>query len=214
MEENFIIQTIISNIKSENKILYNLHIKNDYTLKSLTGLVEIIEKDNFQNETHRNEDQYIDTGIKQSEINELVEKIENLTLMIKDDNNIKENRIARVKCKRFGNIGHISDNCYANINNNFNQTRKNHKFNTYHNNLNNSDNLKYENKIFKLEKIFKYSLDIPLEEFKKLIKNPTSELEKLFEAFPNKYNTIATLKKNSHFMNQVFKSVHIDKAYK
>ncbi|KAM0686208.1 hypothetical protein COBT_002572 [Conglomerata obtusa] len=44
LKEDFIIQTIISNLRNENQLHYELHIQNEFTLKKLFDLINKIEK--------------------------------------------------------------------------------------------------------------------------------------------------------------------------
>ncbi|KAM0673870.1 hypothetical protein GVAV_002708 [Gurleya vavrai] len=58
MEEALIIQTIISNMSSDKKVLYRLHLDGKHTYTKLRKLIEAIEDENTENATNY-ESEYI-----------------------------------------------------------------------------------------------------------------------------------------------------------
>ncbi|KAM0676513.1 hypothetical protein GVAV_000482, partial [Gurleya vavrai] len=48
IEEELLVQTILSNLDNDKKILYKLHINKKYTIKRLYELVELIDEDDTE----------------------------------------------------------------------------------------------------------------------------------------------------------------------
>ncbi|KAM0685174.1 hypothetical protein COBT_003617, partial [Conglomerata obtusa] len=190
MEEDLIVQTIIANMKEKNRILYRLHVNEDFTYKKLLKLIDIIEFDHENINYNSREN----TNDEKDQIAEIVDKLDMLTLTIKNNQNkIKKHTRVQVKCTKCNRNGHSSYDCYSN-----------------HSHIQNHSNhqLKTENVMSKLKSVcalLKERISGDLESFKKKIKNPSKTLENLFKSLPSNLDAFDTLKKNEFLLDEIIK---------
>ena len=184
LDEKMITQTIIGNMR-ENKILYRLHIKNEYTYDNLRNLINIIEDekkvDPFE---YKNEE---------NKVLELQKELENLSLMVKQQNSPRP--YMNVRCNNCDKAGHLQKNCRFNSNNSNNAKIHEEKPNR-------------SNKIIKrIESLMNIELNGSVKEFTEKITTPTENLKLLLKGTPENFCIRKTLERNQLIAIEVVKSL-------
>lgn len=182
MDEEIIIQSIINNMRTVNRIYYKIQLGDNFTFKKLINLIDLIEEDS------RKEHYILNKKTESSEENKiyrLEEKINSLVNTFSDKKNYTNRK--SIICKICNRFGHTEYDCRSQ---NFEKER------------NNNTSLKEDpflDKIKRIENELNIRVTGTIEEFMKNLPKLPQTLEKLFFSFPNHYNIYPTLKRNDFF---------------
>ncbi|KAM0673686.1 hypothetical protein GVAV_002774 [Gurleya vavrai] len=187
MDEELIVQTIISNMKERNRIFYRLHVNNEFTFRKLLKLIDVVE---FDQENRKIMTKKI---LKRKDhLSEIADKLDMLTLSLKKNDEINNARI-QIRCTKCHRTGHSQYDCYSLTKDNYKETNNQQK------------NSKVHLKLRKLCSLIGEKITGDMANFKKKIKKPSKIVENLLTNIPSQFDAFQTLKRNKFLLDEIIK---------